>query len=76
MNDYGPVTIAIYAGHSGFLNVGKSGGIVCPTTIKIDHGVLLVGYNKTHWIIKNSWGTGWGDNGFCYIPKNRDCGVT
>jgi hypothetical protein len=37
----------------------------------LDHAVLIVGYDDTRddgvWIIKNSWGTGWGDNGFMYI---------
>ena len=33
------------------------------------HAVLLVGYNDTQWIVMNSWGTGWGDKGYCYFPK-------
>ena len=34
------------------------------------HAVLVCGYNdsKKHWIVRNSWGTSWGDNGYCYIP--------
>jgi hypothetical protein len=34
---------------------------------------LLIGYNTTHWFIKNSWGTGWGNNGYGYIDKKHDC---
>eukprot|EP00775_Hariotina_reticulata_P003198 gene3198-biopygen4856 len=37
-------------------------------TLKFHHAVVLVGYNNDHnppyWIAKNSWGPGWGDNGF------------
>lgn len=36
---------------------------------------MLVGYNSTHWFVKNSWGTGWGDQGFGYISKTNDCGL-
>jgi C1A family cysteine protease len=36
------------------------------------HAVLVVGYkqinNKLHFIIRNSWGTEWGDKGYCYMP--------
>jgi C1A family cysteine protease len=34
------------------------------------HAVLLVGYNNAtqRFIVKNSWGTNWGDNGYFYMP--------
>ncbi len=30
------------------------------------HAVALVGYTKDYFIVRNSWGTGWGDRGFAY----------
>ena len=30
------------------------------------HAISIVGYTPTHFIIRNSWGTGWGDKGFAY----------
>lgn len=47
---------------------------------KTDHAVLVIGYgeeNETpYWIIKNSWGTLWGDDGFMKISMKNDlCGV-
>jgi len=34
------------------------------------HAIVLVGYDDTkqRWIIRNSWGSGWGDSGYGYIP--------
>ncbi len=34
------------------------------------HAVVAVGYDDTkRWfIIRNSWGNGWGDKGYCYMP--------
>lgn len=32
------------------------------------HAMCCVGWNEEGWIIQNSWGKGWGDKGFCYLP--------
>lgn len=32
------------------------------------HAMLIVGSNDTHFIVRNSWGEGWGDKGYCYMP--------
>lgn len=49
--------------------------ISCPSNSRADHAVLLVGYNTTHWFIKNSWGTSWGAGGYGYINKINDCNL-
>lgn len=31
------------------------------------HAIVLVGYTPTHFIVRNSWGKGWGDGGYAYF---------
>ncbi|CAL5219433.1 g1262 [Coccomyxa viridis] len=48
----------------------------------LDHAVAVVGYGtddagKDYWIVKNSWSSHWGDNGYINIARaHHACGVT
>lgn len=67
-----PVSVAVDASYWS----GYTSGIFACTTSAINHAVLLVGYQSTGvWIIKNSWGTGWGERGYIRIPAGNSCGV-
>ncbi len=40
-----------------------------PGTVRGGHAVCLVGYTPDYFIVRNSWGTGWGDGGFGYASN-------
>lgn len=38
---------------------------------------MAIGYTKDYYIIKNSWGLGWGIAGYIYLGRNNnECGIT
>lgn len=43
----------------------------CPGEIVYDHSVMIIGYGregtKEFWIIRNSWGTTWGEDGYARV---------
>jgi hypothetical protein len=74
---YGPVTAGVCVG-SAFQSY--TGGIfstdetsVCPgDTFQTNHQIILVGWddNGGYWIMRNSWGSGWGESGYMRIAYN------
>ncbi|KAJ4959829.1 hypothetical protein NE237_019739 [Protea cynaroides] len=69
-----PVSVAIEASGYGFQFYSKgvfSGS--CGT--QLDHGVAIVGYGTEldgmkYWIVKNSWGSSWGEKGYIRMQRS------
>eukprot|EP00668_Euglena_longa_P041961 GGOE01055296.1.p1 GENE.GGOE01055296.1~~GGOE01055296.1.p1 ORF type:complete len:327 (+),score=102.75 GGOE01055296.1:1060-2040(+) len=71
----GPLSISVDAGpkwqmyHSGIKTSCFAG--------HPNHGVLIVGFGeeagKPYWIVKNSWGTQWGEDGYIRIKRGANC---
>lgn len=79
---YGVASISISAGNTPFMSY-KSGILddsECQGAF-IDHAVACVGYGSEdgidYWIVRNSWGTSWGEEGYVRMirNKNNQCSV-
>ncbi len=71
---YGGVAAAVYV--SSYFQ-GYTSGVfnTCKKNARsVNHAIQLVGWDdaKGAWLLKNSWGTGWGENGFMWIRYGCD----
>jgi len=73
-----PVSVAIEADQFAFQSY-TSGVITTGCGTRLDHGVLAVGYGTLNgedfFLVKNSWGASWGDEGYVRIGTNNVCGI-
>jgi cathepsin L len=78
---YGPIATEMDAGHSSyqFYKSGIYSEATCSKTA-LDHGIAVIGWGQDgdakFWIVKNSWGTRWGIQGYFWIVRGSDmCGL-
>ena len=67
-----PVHVAMNTGPA-FADTGRDGVFNAaepPSGRHGRHAMLIVGYTGNFYIVKNSWGQDWGDQGYCYIPQS------
>lgn len=76
--DYSPVVIGILV-YESFYNTKSNGIVAVPDTLNENyyggHALLITGWvtigDKEYWVVQNSWGENWGDNGFCYLEIKK-----
>ncbi|GKD29066.1 senescence-specific cysteine protease SAG39-like protein [Tanacetum coccineum] len=77
-----PVSVTFDASNFRFYSSGVFSG-TCDT--RLNHAVTAVGYGTTddgmkYWLVKNSWGADWGEEGYFKIQRDIDakegmCGI-
>eukprot|EP01083_Nonionella_stella_P077101 210352_1 len=68
----GPVSVAVDASR---FSLYTGGVFECTGSVRLNHGITAVGYNSEYWIVRNSWGTKWGEQGFMKIKMGDTCGI-
>jgi len=74
LHHFGPVSIGIDSKNMNDYTGGVFTADMCSNDI--DHAVTIVGYTNDAWIIKNSWGPDWGEDGYLYLERGKNaCGL-
>jgi cathepsin L len=65
------LSVAVDASDWGQYKSGIFAG--CPANYNVNHAVNIVGVNvpEGYWIVRNSWGTWWGDQGYIKLAMVR-----
>lgn len=69
--EHGPLFVTVMAGGGGWSGAGDA-VTSCRKRGSTNHMVQIVGYTKTAWIMKNSWGSSWGDKGHAKVKFGCD----
>ena len=71
----GPAVVLMNSRNRDFINF-RGDEYTGPCTTRYDHAVLLVGWDEQNYILQNSWGSGWGQNGLFKLRRHvNKCGV-
>ena len=72
----GPLGVAVYAYGAWFY---YSTGILTCATISpgyaANHAVMAVGIDPNYYLIQNSWGKAWGENGYIRLSRTQNCNM-
>jgi len=72
----GPLAVSVWASGWKDYDQGIYDGCSYDQNIELDHAVQLVGYGTDdqlgdYWLVRNSWGTSWGENGYIRLKREN-----
>lgn len=70
----GPVAVTVAANWATYGGGIFSGGCadIPGYSCSLDHAVVAVGYASDYWLVRNSWGAGWGEKGYIRLSREYD----
>ena len=78
----GPLAVAVDASKWGGYRSGVFSGCDFSANIGLNHAVQMIGYGTDpaegdYWLVRNSWGAGWGENGYIRLQRQStaQCGI-
>lgn len=74
----GPIAVSINASPKSFqlYSHGVYDDAAACSSKFVNHAMLVVGYTEDAWILKNWWGSRWGDDGYMQIARGKNmCGL-
>jgi len=71
----GPLAVNVDASPWHSYTGGVFDGCDFNQNMDLNHVVQLVGYTEDAWIVRNSWGTGWGEDGYIRLARGDQCGT-
>jgi len=83
LSTVGPLAVNVWALPFQSYSSGVFNGCSYKSSMDIDHVMQLVGYGtdagKDYWIVRNSWGSSWGENGYIRLAREQQslqtCGL-
>jgi hypothetical protein len=77
VKERGPVSVRLNGDWMKYYHSGIFSG---PCATHLNHSALIVGFgtagSTAYWLVKNSWGTSWGENGYFRIIRGKnECGI-
>lgn len=68
----GPIAVSVAASQFSYYGGGIFNGCTGSTGAEINHAVQAVGYSEDYWLIRNSWGSSWGESGYIKLSRSQD----